>query len=97
MKSRRRNQRIERISIIIIVLAFLIAMSVSIIRLKDKSNAETKRIAELEQQRDDELQRAEELKAEEEYMKDVRFIIDIAKSKLGLAFDNEIIFKESDE
>ena len=48
------------------------------------------------QQYEDETERAAELDELEEYMGSSEYIEDVAKSKLGLTYENEIIFKESE-
>ena len=42
----------------------------------------------------DETARQEELQNYQSYTQSQEYVEDIAKSKLGLAYDNEIIFKE---
>ena len=96
-KGRRGGQKAEKISIIIIVLALLVALSVQIYRLKQKDEAYSKQEEELLQQYAEETERAVELGELEAYIQTTQYIEDIANSKLGLAYDNEIIFKESDE
>ena len=44
-----------------------------------------------------ESERADEIESMQQYMQSDQYIEDIAKSKLGLAYDNEIIFKEKDK
>ena len=44
-----------------------------------------------------ETERTEEIKNLEEYMNTTQYIEDVAKNKLGLVYDNEIIFKESED
>lgn len=85
------------ISIGVIVVAFLIVMGTQIIRLKQKDDAYASRQQELQQQYEEETERANELGDLEEYMKSDQYIEDTAKSKLGLTYDSEIIFKESEE
>ena len=53
--------------------------------------------AELQQEKQDETQRSSELDDLEEYMKSSQYIEDVAKSKLGLTYKNEIIFKEKEK
>lgn len=53
--------------------------------------------AELEKQYTKESERADEIESMQQYMQSDQYIEDIAKSKLGLAYDNEIIFKEKDK
>lgn len=77
-----------------IVVAFVTVMSVQIFKTyqKDQEYLEQQRI--LEQQLADELARQAELEEYEKYTQSQQYIEDIAKSKLGLAYENEIIFKE---
>ena len=49
---------------------------------------------QLEVQLQDETARQEELQNYQSYTQSQEYVEDIAKSKLGLAYDNEIIFKE---
>jgi cell division protein DivIC len=96
-KRKRKKKSAGTVSIGIIVLAFLAVMSVQIYQLKQKDDAKAAELEALQQELADETQRAEEIDALEEYMQTTQFIEDTAKSKLGLAYDNEIIFKEVEE
>ena len=51
--------------------------------------------AELKEAYEQETERAEEIESLADYVQSDQYIIDMAHSKLGLAYDNEIIFKES--
>lgn len=96
MSTRRRRQRKNgTVSITIIVLAFLIVMSVQIFKLKQKEAAYAAQEAELKEAYEQETERAEEIESLADYVQSDQYIIDMAHSKLGLAYDNEIIFKES--
>ena len=96
MSTRRRRQRKNgTVSIAIIVLAFLIVMSVQIFKLKQKEAAYAAQEAELKEAYEQETERAEEIESLADYVQSDKYIIDMAHSKLGLAYDNEIIFKES--
>jgi cell division protein DivIC len=96
-KRKRKKKSAGTVSIGIIVLAFLAVMSVQIYELKQKDDAKAAELEALEQELAEETQRADEIDALEEYMQTTQFIEDTAKSKLGLAYDNEIIFKEVEE
>lgn len=98
MSAKRRNKKLNlgTISIVIIVVAFLVVMSIQILKLKEKDDILAEREAMLEQQLTDEMERAEELEDLDLYTKSVEYIKEMA-NKLGLVFENEIIFKESDE
>ena len=96
MSTRRRRQRKNgTVSIAIIVLAFLIVMSVQIFKLKQKEAAYAAQEAELKEAYEQETESAEEIESLADYVQSDQYIIDMAHSKLGLAYDNEIIFKES--
>ncbi|MCI7106595.1 MAG: septum formation initiator family protein [Lachnospiraceae bacterium] len=92
-KGRRRGTGM--VSITVIVLAFMVVMAVQIYRIKEKDDAYVAREQELKQEYQDETQRASEIGDLETYMKSSEYIEDVAKSKLGLTYKNEIIFKES--
>lgn len=92
---RRRRQNNGIASIVVIVLIFLVVMSIQIFRLKKKEDGIVKRQIELSEQLEYEKQRSKELEELEKYMQTQEYIEDVAKSKLGLAYDNEIIFKVS--
>jgi len=106
-RSRRANQRRQRnhykqnkagmLCISCIVLFLLVAMSTQIFRLYQKKEdlavQEKQRMVQLE----NEQERQEEIKAYEEYVTMPEYIEQIAKTKLGLVYSNEIIFKEQKE
>ena len=95
-KKRKKTHDPGTISIIVIVLIFLSVMSVQIYRLKQKEAIYAQREQNLLQQIADETQREQELEELNLYTKSMEYIKDMA-NKMGLVFENEIIFKESDE
>ena len=94
-KGRRRGTGM--VSITVIVLAFMVVMAVQIYRIKEKDDAYVAREQELKQEYQDETQRASEIGDLETYMKSSEYIEDVAKSKFGLTYKNEIIFNESSD
>lgn len=96
-RRRKQHKNTGTIGIVIIVLAFLVVMSVQIYRIKVKDAEYAAREKELMQEYEEETQRATEIDHLEEYMKTSEYIEDVAKSRLGLTYENEIIFKEKDE
>lgn len=97
MTARRRrkdNNRTGKLCISMIVVVFVAVMSVQIVKTYEKDQDYIAQQAELEEQLAAEQERQTELKEYENYTKSQEYIEDIAKSKLGLAYDNEIIFKE---
>lgn len=95
-RRRKKNNRTGKFYIGMIVLAFVAVMSVQIVKVYQKDQEYISRQEELVQQLEDESERAEDLKEYEAYTKSQQYVEDTAKSKLGLAYDNEIIFKEQD-
>ena len=84
------------LSVAVIVVAFLIVMIFQIVKLKNKETAYAQQTAELNKQLKEETERTDEINALADYMQSDQYIEDMAKSKLGLAYDNEIIFKEKE-
>ncbi len=73
---------------------FLIVMSVQIVGLYNKKETYMAKESSLKTQLEDEKNRSQEIKDYEEYTKTQKFIEDMAKSRLGLVYDNEVIFKK---
>ncbi len=94
---RRKRRNTGAASVMVIVIAFLAVMSVQIYKLKQKDAEYAKKEATVQQQYEAETERSAEIENLGKYMQTPQYIEDMAKSKLGLAYDNEIIFKESDE
>ena len=84
------------LSIIFIVLVFVVVMSIQIYKLKEKDKLLAEREQSLMQQLTEEMLREEELKELDLYTRSMEYIKDMA-NKLGLVYENEIIFKESGE
>ena len=98
MRAKKRRRRSNgAVGIIVIVIAFLAVMVVQIVRIKAKDVEYEAKEQELKQEYEEETQRATELDDLESYMQSSEYIEDVAKSKLGLTYENEIIFKEKDE
>ena len=89
-----RNNRAGKICISMILVVFAAAMSVQIVKAYQKDQEYAVKQEQLEAQLEDETARQEELQNYQSYTQSQEYVEDIAKSKLGLAYDNEIIFKE---
>ena len=81
-KRKKSGNNAGTLSIIFIVLVFVVVMSIQIYKLKEKD----KLLAEREQN----------LKELDLYTRSMEYIKDMA-NKLGLVYENEIIFKENGE
>lgn len=95
-RRRRDNNRMGKICISFIVLLFIGVMSVQMVNLYEKDQEYIEREKSLEGQLAEETERQTRLSEYEAYTQTQQYIEDVAKSKLGLAYGNEIIFKEQD-
>ena len=82
-RRRKNGNRAGRMCITCIVFVFAIVMSTQIIKVYQKDQ---EYIAKQDRQK--------ELEAYETYTKSQQYVEDVAKSKLGLLYDNEVVFKE---
>lgn len=74
----------------------IVVVGVNSYSLKQKQAKYIAREIELQQQIDYERERAEELEEFATYTKTKKYAEEVAKDKLGLVYDNEIIFKDED-
>lgn len=95
VRLRRRKRNNGTVCISFIVVVFLIVIGVQIVNLRQKTGDYEKQLNALQEQYEMETQRQVEIAEYEAYTKTTDYIEDIAKSKLGLAYENDIIFKES--
>ena len=93
-RRRKNGNRAGRMCITCIVFVFAIVMSTQIIKVYQKDQEYIAKQADLEQQLSAEQDRQKELEAYETYTKSQQYVEDVAKSKLGLLYDNEVVFKE---
>ena len=94
LKRRYRQNKAGMLCISCIVLFMLIAISTQIARLYERSETLAQKEQELREQLKNEQERQAEIAAYEEYVTTPEYIEQIAKTKLGLVYTNEIIFKE---
>ena len=97
--ARRTKMRRKASMVCITLLSLAVAgvMSVQMVSLYEKNQDYRDRKKQLEADLEDEQLRQDELKEREEYITTKEYIENIAKTKLGLVYPNEIIFKETEE
>lgn len=95
-RKRKNGNRAGRLCITYIMLVFAVVMSIQIIKIYQKDQEYIAKQQSLEQQLLDEQNRQTELEEYEAYTKTQRYVEDVAKSKLGLLYENEVIFKEQE-
>ncbi|HIR13342.1 MAG TPA: septum formation initiator family protein [Candidatus Choladousia intestinavium] len=88
-KSNRRGM----MGIAFVVMVLLIALLVQSQNLIRKNQQYTERKEELEQELKDQEIRAEEIENLKDYVNSTEFIEKVARDKLGLVYEDEIIFK----
>ena len=76
-----------------VVVLLTVMLSISSITLKAKDSACATQEAELQEQIKDEKARAKEIKDLEKYVGTDEYIESVAKEKLGLVHEGEIVFK----
>ncbi len=91
--SRRANQT-GKMCVTLIVLALIGVMSVQIVNLYQKDQQLIAQEKLLQKQMETELSRQQEIEEYEAYTKTQEYVEEIAKSKLGFVYKDEIIFKE---
>ncbi len=95
-KRRQRRKRKSKVSVIAISLVVMMLSAVityKSIELKAKNEAYIQREESLSRQIEDELERKAELEEYEKYVQTKKYVEEVAREKLGLVYENEIIFK----
>ena len=99
-KTRSRHIRDQRkhlraMGILLIVIAVFCVTAIGSLQLKQKNQTYQNREAALEKQIADETERSKEIEDLETYTKTKKYVEDVAKEKLGLVYEDEILFKAS--
>ncbi|MCU6762919.1 Protein required for the initiation of cell division [uncultured Roseburia sp.] len=95
-RRKRKNQknRVGKVCVSFTVLFLVMILSVQILHLYHKNQTYKAQQEQLQAQLEEQQERAKQLKEKEDYVGSQEYIEDIAKSKLGMTYDNEIVFKE---
>lgn len=95
---RRKNFRkhLGSFAIVGVVVLLLVFVSVASLRLRVQNAKKQERIEELEAQIEAEEKRAEEIEEYSKYVQTKKYAEEVAKEKLGLVYEDEIIFKAQD-
>ena len=83
-------------AIVGVVLLLLIFVSVASLSIRVTNGNKQEKIAELESQIEAEEKKAEELEEYKKYVQTKKYAEEVAKEKLGLVYEDEIIFKAED-
>ena len=94
---RRRNEnRLGMSMAALAIFMMVVVVGINSYSLKQKQEAYMAREQELLNQIEEQMKRSEELKELEIYTKTKKYAEEVAKEKLRLVYENEIIFKETD-
>lgn len=95
-RRRKLRKHLGSITIAGVVVVMLCFVSVSTVGLRLQNMNKQERIEDLQAQIEEEKKRAEEIKEYEKYVQTKKFAEEVAKEKLGLVYEDEIIFKAED-
>lgn len=93
---KRRQNRFGMFLTGIVVFMLVVVVAVRSSDLKQKQLVYKEKEAALEQQIEEEKARTEEIEEYRKYTQTKKYVEEVAKDKLGLVYDGEIIFKEED-
>lgn len=96
-ESEKRSGKKPLVLAILVLVILAAATRARITVLKEKENSNNIKIEQIRQAIASEEQRQQELEDYADYIKSKNFIIDTAREKLGLVFENEIIFQPKGE
>lgn len=94
-----RKKRQNKLGMFLVMTVVMMMLVVVLIRshgMREKQHGYALRIAELEEQIAEETQRSEEIEEYGKYTQTKKFVEEVAKDKLGLVYDGEIVFKPED-
>ncbi len=94
---KKRQNRFGMFLVSIVVIMLLIVVAVKSSELQTKKEQYVQKEMDLEKQIEDEKKRTEEIKEYETYTQTKKFIEEEAKDKLGLVYEDEIIFKDENK
>lgn len=88
-----RNNKLGILSIAAVVLMMCLLLTIQSYKLQVKAGEYRLREEELQTQLDNEKNRSEEIEELRDYVTTKKYIEEVAKDKLGLVYEDEIIFK----
>lgn len=91
---KRRHNRLSMFLVTLVVLMILVVVSVKSVELKQRLETYTDREEQLNSLIEEETARTDEIEEFRKYTQTKKYAEEIAKDKLGLVYEGEIIFKE---
>ena len=91
---KRHQNRFSMFLVTLVVLMIMVVVAVDSVELKRKIDEQASKETELLAQKEAEEVRAEEIEEYRKYTQTKRYVEEVAKDKLGLVYEGEILFKE---
>lgn len=91
---KRHQNRFSMFLVVLIVLMIMVVVSVKSVELKQKLEVYTAKQEELNILIEDEEARTEEIAEYKKYTQTKKYVEEVAKDKLGLVYEDEVLFKE---
>lgn len=95
-RKKRFRRHLGSLAIVGVVVLLLVFVSIGSLSLRVSNEKKQERIEELEKQIAEEEEKAEELEEYGKYVQTKKYAEEVAKDKLGLVYEDEIIFKAED-
>ncbi len=92
---KRHQNRFSMFLVSLVVVMILIVVAVQSVELQQKIDAKQSELSSLEDRIEQEQQRAEEIKDFATEVKTKGYIEDVAREKLGLIYEGELLFKKN--
>lgn len=94
---RKNNQnRFSMVLIIMVVLILTVTVAIRCVEMSQRLDVLEAEMTDLQEKKDAEAARAEEIEEFRKYTQTAGYIEEVAKEKLGLVYEGEIVFKEED-
>lgn len=93
---KKRQNRFGMFLVSIAVLMMLVVVAVNSVELKAKKEAYHQKELLLQEQIEAEEERSREIEEFEKYTQTKKYIEEVARDKLGLVYEGEILFKDED-
>lgn len=95
-RGKKRQNKMGMFLVTVVVLMMLVVVSINSIQLRQKQAEYKARQEQLQAEIDAENERAEEIENFKKYTQTKAYIEEVAKDKLGLVYEGEIIFNTED-
>lgn len=93
---KRHQNRFSMFLVTLVVIMIMVAVAVQSVELEQKIEAYAAREEQLKEQIAAEDERAQEIEEYRKYTQTKAYVEEVAKDKLGLVYEGEILFKEDD-